>query len=203
MHKIADDLLNNSQDGDRCMVGLFKMLWVWLTYRRRGRIGPFDSAEIGARVMPWDLDLNFHMNNGRYFSIADIGRFDWWMRSGMWNTALTHGWRPVAGDANARFSGSLQLFQRYRLHTRLLGWNPKWFFVEHRYTRGERVMCTVLVRYLFIGDSGPRPTADILQLMNWEMPSPALPEWVMAWERAQNNLSAQLRAERAAWPLMK
>ena len=176
------------------MVGLFKMLWVWLTYRQRGRIGPFDSADIMARVMPWDLDLNLHMNNGRYFSIADIGRFDCWMRSGVWNKALTRGWRPVAGDANARFSGSLLLFQKYRLSTRVLGWNQKWFFTEHRFLRGERVMCTVLVRYLFIGKEGPQPTSAILDLMGWTMPSPALPDWVTTWERAQNALSAHLRA---------
>lgn len=179
------------------MVGLLKMLWVWLTYRSRGRIGPLDQGEIVARVMPWDLDLNFHMNNGRYFSLADIGRFDWWMRSGMWNKALTRGWRPVAGDANARFSGSLLLFQQYTLRTRLLGWNDKWFFTEHRYLRGERVMCTVLIRYLFIGKDGPQPTGKILALLDWPQTSPPLPEWVTSWERAQNSLSADLRKARS------
>lgn len=180
------------------MVGLLRMLWIWLTHRRRGRLGLADSGELAGRVMPWDLDVNLHMNNGRYFAMADMGRYDWWLRTGLWRQVRARDWHPVAGDSNARYSGSLLTFQRYRLRTRLLGWNEKWFFAEQRFVRRGRVMCTVLVRYLFMDATGaPRTTAEVLALIGASSASPPLPDYVATWARAQDTLSAVLRAERS------
>jgi acyl-CoA thioesterase FadM len=176
------------------MVGLFRLWWVWLTYRLRGRLGVTGTSILSMWVMPNDLDLNMHMNNARYFSIADIGRFDWWMRTGVWNAALRRGWRPVAGDSNARFSASLKPFQHYQLHCRLLGWDRKWLFAEHRFQCGEQVMATVVVRYVFLGRRGPKLPSKVLELVGHHEDSPPLPEWVQTWNAAQNQLSASLRA---------
>ena len=33
-----------------------------------------------------DLDINWHMNNARYFRELDFGRIDYWLRSGLYST---------------------------------------------------------------------------------------------------------------------
>src|SRR3546814_3162521 len=88
-------------------------------------------------------------------SVADLGRLDLGLRSRVWLRAFKRGWRPMAGDSNARFSSSLQPFRRYELQTRTLGWNQKWIFCEHRFVRGDRVCALVVVRYLFVSKRGP------------------------------------------------
>ncbi|SHG71575.1 Acyl-CoA thioesterase FadM [Hydrocarboniphaga daqingensis] len=177
---------------------MLRTLLVVLTSRLRGVLPLLGTSVLRLRVWPGDLDSNLHMNNGRYFSVADLGRFDHGLRSGLWRAALKRGWRPVAGDADGRFSVSLQPFARYQLHTRLLGWDDKWFFVEHRYQLGQRVAALVLVRYLFVSSRGPVPTAKVLDVIAHREPSPALPDWARQWRDAQNALVAQLKAESQA-----
>ena len=130
-------------------------LWLLLSFRWRAPLDVLATSRVRLRVRLRDLDSNLHMNNGRYFSIADFGRFDLGLRSGLWWPALRRGWQPVAGDADARFSRSLQPFQRYELQSRLLGWDDKWFFSEHRFVRDGRVCALVVVRYLLISKQGP------------------------------------------------
>jgi acyl-CoA thioesterase FadM len=178
---------------------LFHLIPAFWATRGGGRRGIDATTVLKLRVWPQDIDLNWHMNNGRYFSVADIGRFDWWIRTGIWRKAMQRGWRPVAGDVDARFSRSLLPLQRYELRTRLLGWDEKWMFALHEFAVGDRVHTTLLVRYVFVSNTRPRPTpAQVLKLIGVDQPSPALPEWVRLWTQAQDRLAADRRAERAA-----
>ena len=103
----------------------------------------------------------------------------------------------MAGDANARFSKQLRPFQKYELQTRMVGWNAKWLFAEHRFSVGERVHAVIVVRYLFVARDGSRPPpAEIMALIGWQAPSPPLPEFIELWHRGQDSLSAELRAGR-------
>jgi acyl-ACP thioesterase len=40
-----------------------------------------------------DLDLNLHMNNGRYLSMCDLGKIDVMIRSGTASIAIRRKWR--------------------------------------------------------------------------------------------------------------
>jgi hypothetical protein len=40
---------------------------------------------------------------------------------------------PIVGDAWGKFRRELRLFERFEIHTRMLGWDEKWLFVEHRF----------------------------------------------------------------------
>lgn len=178
------------------MVGFWRTLYVLLTFKRRGRIGLFDTSRLSLRVMPGEIDFNFHMNNGRYFSAADMGRLDWGLRTNLWRRALQFGWRAVAGDSNARFSRSLKPGQSYELQSRLLGWNGKWLFCEHRFVRHDQVYATILVRYLFLSARGKVPPAVVLEKAGHPTESPPLPDYVQRWHETQEALTAVLRAER-------
>lgn len=180
------------------MMMLWRSLWIWLSFRWRGRLAVLDTSRLALRVWPGDLDMNLHMNNGRYFSVADLGRLDLGLRSGVWWKALRRGWRPVAGDSDARFSSSLQPFQTYELQSRLLGWDQKWTYGEHRFVRDGRVCALVLVRYLFVSSKGPVPPAKIMEVCGGGEQTPTLPEWVLRWSENQDRISAMLKAEHAA-----
>jgi acyl-CoA thioesterase FadM len=61
---------------------------------RRPRADVFDVVRLAFRVLPTDLDIYRHMNNGRYLSIADVARFDMLRRTGLWEMLNRHGWYP-------------------------------------------------------------------------------------------------------------
>ena len=49
---------------------------------------PEDVRASPFRVWPHDLDTSLHMNNGRYWTLMDLGRADLMIRSGLWPSIL-------------------------------------------------------------------------------------------------------------------
>lgn len=93
---------------------------------------PFGVSRLKMFVWPNDLDINLHINNGRYLTVMDIGRFDLIMRMGLMREARKRKWMPVLSAAKVRFRRELRLFQRYTLETRIVWWKTTHFVMEHR-----------------------------------------------------------------------
>lgn len=172
-----------------------RMLWMLLTVRFRSRATIFEPTSIRMTVLPNDLDFNGHVNNGRYFTLADVGRMDFVVRTGTARLALARRARPIVGDAMAKFRKDLKPFQRFELKTRILGWDRKWVFMEHRFIRGGRTAGIVVMRGLFVDPDGPMTPADLLSGLGVDQPSPALPAWVADWSRSCDDLALALRQE--------
>ena len=63
--------------------------------------------------MPDDLDVNVHMNNGRYLALMDLGRFDLMVRARLYRPKEHRQRWPVLGSTMVRYRRSLQPFQRF------------------------------------------------------------------------------------------
>ena len=130
--------------------------WLRLTRVGLGLIGEskvdlLATTRVCLRVWPNDLDFNLHVNNGRYLALADIGRMHWFVRTGVLGVARQQKAFPVVGDAIAKFRHDLKVFQKFEIHTRLIGWDRKWGFIEHRFVRSDRVIGVVAIRGVFKG----------------------------------------------------
>ena len=90
------------------------------------------------RVWPNDLDLNFHVNNGRYLSLADLGRIDYFIRSGLFELARRERAFPIVGDAIAKFRRDMKLFECFEIETRMLGWDHNGVYGASLYKRRPR-----------------------------------------------------------------
>ena len=76
---------------------------------------------------------------------------------GAWDVARKQGFIPVIGDVNARFIRQLKAFDRFYVESRLLGWDEKWAFLEHKIPDHEnRVAALIVVRGMF----GAKKRAD-------------------------------------------
>lgn len=175
-----------------------RLIWMLLTVWRRSRASILDTTTYRMTVMPNDIDFNGHVNNGRYLTLADIGRMDFVLRTGAGKAALAQRALPIVGDSLAKFRRDLKAFDRFDMQTRILGWDDRWTFMEHRFTRGGRVLGVVVIRGLFRGPEGPIAPADFLAVMGLTAASPALPAWVAEWNRSCNSLSETLRQEEQA-----
>jgi acyl-CoA thioesterase FadM len=174
----------------------FRLLWL-LLFRDRRPVDLLATTTVRLRVWPSDLDLYRHVNNGRYLTIADIGRIDWFLRTGVMRQALRLHAPPVIGDAMAKFRRDLRLFQSFDIHSRLLGWDERWMFLEHRFVRAGRVIGVVAIRGLFHGPHGAVSPGEFLGALGAPALSPALPQWLLQWHQANEQLSTLLRSEEA------
>ena len=82
----------------------FRLAFLILSSVFRPRIDPVaETSRLRFRVWPHDIDTSMHLNNGRYWTLMDLGRADLMLRSGIWRAILKHRWVPVI---NAGRSGS-------------------------------------------------------------------------------------------------
>jgi acyl-CoA thioesterase FadM len=129
-----------------------RLIWLLATARLRGRLSaPFGVSSLAFRVWPHDLDTSLHMNNGRYWTLMDLGRTDVMLRTGLWRAVLRHGWTPVVSAGKIRFRREMRLWRAFRLETRILCWAEAWAVIEHRIVSSnadgrEVVNATALVR---------------------------------------------------------
>jgi acyl-CoA thioesterase FadM len=176
----------------------FRLIWMLLTVRWRKPVGVLETSTLNMTVWPNDLDFNGHVNNGRYLTLADIGRMDYVLRTGTGRIALKWRARPIVGDVMAKFRRDLRLFERYTIHTRLLGWDDKWLFMEHRFVRHGRVLGVVAMRGMFVNSKGPITPAELATALQVDPVSPPVPAWILAWHQGCNGLSEVLREEEGA-----
>ena len=166
---------------------LFKVIVAGLFGQRIETLG---ESAITLRVWPNDLDFNLHMNNGRYLTLMDLGRLDLVVRAGLLGIAFRKGWMPVLASATIRFRRSLAPFQRFRLRTRVLGWDARNVIMEQVFeTLDGQVAARALVRGVFRRKGGTVPTADIAEAAGWPQQSPELPERVTTWLTSEDRLS--------------
>ena len=164
---------------------IFRLLCLLLTTRWRGRLGPLDESVLKLRVWPVDLDVNLHMNNGRYLSVMDLGRVDVILRTGLLLPLLRRRWAPLAGSATLRFRRSLGPFSRYELRSRILGWDDKWFFFDQRFVRDGQLMAHGLAKALLRSRSGNVAPIDVLGAAGLPTESPPLSAAIIAWREAE------------------
>ena len=159
----------------------FRLTWFLIESFFRKRLHPLSESVLHLRVLPNDLDLNFHMNNGRFLSIMDLGRVDLLLRTDLGKVLWQHKWQPLVGGVNIRYKQSLTPLQKYRLHTKVIGWDEKWFYIEQRFERRNRTIAVGLVKALFRGNHKNIPPAQVLKLIDVNIDPPRMPEKVLKW----------------------
>jgi acyl-CoA thioesterase FadM len=92
------------------------------------------------------LRLLRHVNNGIYFSMMDLARVDLMIRAGYAGKVKQQGWYPVVVAETIQFRRSLNLFQRFEIETRVLGWDDKAIVLEQQFIRGGESVAHALVR---------------------------------------------------------
>lgn len=147
----------------------------------RPRIGPLDEVRLPMRVWPHDIDIYLHLNNGRYLTLMDNGRLQLLQRSGLLELCRRNGWKPVLGAATIDFKRELKPFQSFELVTRIVHWDEKWFFIEHRLENAGTVHAHACVKAVFKQGRRTVAPAEILRDMGHHGPAPEPPEALATW----------------------
>lgn len=159
---------------------------------RREQLHPLEHVVTHFRVMPWDLDILGHMNNGRYLQISDIARIDWMSRARIINAIIKNRWGALLGGSLVRYSRALKVWQKYRVVTRVTSWDDRWFFIEHKFeTMCGKEVATCLTRAALRSGRGWAGTQPIIDQVVPGLDSPEHCPKVKAWLNADDNLASQ------------
>jgi acyl-CoA thioesterase FadM len=162
------------------------LLHVLFLSRRKPDLDHYEDARTNYITLPTDLDINRHMNNGVYFSIMDVARFDMLVRNGVWEIMREKGWYPVVASETITFRKSLSLWQRFTIESRILGFDDKAVYVEQRFVRpgpgGEpEVFAQGFIRGRFLRKTGGTvPVPELIEAFG-AVEGDGLPEWIERW----------------------
>jgi acyl-CoA thioesterase FadM len=171
----------------------FRLIWVLIATRFRPPLArPFGVSTISLIVLPNDLDVNLHMNNGRYLTVMDLGRLDLFIRGGLMRAVRGAGWRPVLSAAKIRFRRELRLWRRFRIESRVVYWEHTVFVMEHRViirdANGRDVVAAISLNRGGMHDPRQRrfvPVAELFARMNIDATSPPASDEVRAFLDAE------------------
>jgi len=122
---------------------IFRLLYVYVYALFRERLSVDNSKSLlPMMVLPNDLDIILHMNNGRYLTICDLNRVDLFIRTGLLKTMRKRKWFPVIAEHTMSYKKSLHLFERYTAELSLTHWDDKYFYMTHTFSNAERVVAT-------------------------------------------------------------
>lgn len=134
----------------------------------RVRLG--ESVEFDLRVWPTDLDLNGHMNNGRYLTMVDLALATIFIRSGFARLCFSRGWRPMGA------------------------WDDFWSYARFDFVREGELCATGFVKGAAAGRGGLVRNSEIYPALGYHDPSPAFPEDLLAWLATDRLLHSRAKA---------
>lgn len=143
---------------------IFRMIMLLIASKFKPRLPiVYPKNTLTLRVLPNDLDINLHMNNGRYLTICDLSRIDMFIRTGLARTMQKEGWFPVIAEHTMKYKRSLKPFQKYRVTMEITGWDDKRFFMVHTFWVGDRVMAEGTSQGCIISKTGTIPPDDVIK----------------------------------------
>lgn len=147
---------------------IFRMLYVLTLSLFRERLAPGNFvSRLSLRVLPNDLDINLHMNNGRYLTICDLNRVDLFARSGLLGAMVKRKWIPVIAEHTMTYKKPLGIFDRFDVRLEVTHWDEKYFYMKHTFTQGDRIVAEGISKgCVYARGSGVISPADAISAVN-------------------------------------
>jgi len=134
--------------------------------------------------MPGDIDVFMELNNGRFLTLMDFGRFDIAIRSGFLTQVRNQNWGLTVAGSSARFRHRLRLFQRFELHSQVIGHDEKWIYFHQKMVRKGKIHASALVRTGVTSRKGIVKVEEVIKTLKLSSDIPPLPDWAKAWVEA-------------------
>ena len=171
-----------------------RLVWTVLRALFAPPVRPGEPVELRLRVLPNDLDLNGHMNNGRYLTLVDLALATLFIRSGFARLCVARRWRPMGGGSVAYFRRELTVLQAYTLRFTLVAWDEFWSYCRFEFLREGRVHAVGFVKGAAHGRGGLVRNAEIYPALGHPQASPEFPDDLRAWIEADRLLGGRANA---------
>ncbi|CEG38523.1 Predicted thioesterase [Plasmopara halstedii] len=170
--------------------------------RHESRKHLFAISKVYGRVGLMDIDRNGHYNNARFLRECGFGRRNLWQHNGIWRIITAANGNLVVGSQSVRYRRELSLGQAYIMETRLICWDKRAFYVEHRFVtkniKGDFVNAIVFVKNTVLGALTPMQiVAKLPALQSDENVNPPMRADIVNWIASNEASSQILRAEAA------
>ena len=124
-----------------------------------------DTTTVKFRVWLNDIDLNFHMNNGRYLTILDIAKTDYLFKTGIHKIMLKEKLSGVTGGVNISFLKELKPLSVYTVETKVIDWDGMWFYIQQQFIQDGLIKANAIVKVTFLSKGKKVAPIDIMDMV--------------------------------------
>jgi acyl-CoA thioesterase FadM len=163
---------------------LFTLLRAW----RLPKFKVGETLERTFRVLPNDLDINGHMNNGRYMTIVDLMLMEYFVRIGFASVLVSKKWRPMSGGSFITYRRGLKPFQTYRLRYRIDACDTYWNFMRFEFWSEDKLCASGYMKGAAVGKAGLITNTESYAALGISELSDPLPEAVTYWLAAEKSV---------------
>lgn len=168
------------------MYPLIRMAKEMILSHRAPRQDPLAGHVSRHLCWPWDVDPWRELNNGRTLTLYDLGRIALDRRNGIERVLRERNWGLSVAGASVRYRRRVRMFDRITMHTRLVGWDSRFFYkVQSMWVRGECASQVLIRSAATQGARGIVDPAEVVAALGLGRESPPLPGWVAAWIEAE------------------
>jgi acyl-CoA thioesterase FadM len=170
-----------------------RLLWTILRAWRMPKMGIHDVLERKLRVLPGDLDINMHMNNGRYLTVIDLLLIEFFVRTGYAKVLLSNGWKPMSGGSIISYRRGLQPFQSYTVRYRFTGCDDIWNYMHFEFIADGKVCAAGYMKGAAVSKQGFVQNAQSYALLGLPLSTEPLPQAVQHWQASERSLVESFR----------
>lgn len=150
-------------------------MYVWgrmarmvLTAKARGPYRMNGESRLSFRCLPSDVDTNLHLNNARYMMLADVGRIDIFLRSGLIGLARERRWAPMMGGLQSVYIREIRLWKRFEVVSTVDTWEGTQVIGSHRFVLEDGQTAALVMTTAGVYDSAARrfvPIDEIISIL--------------------------------------
>ena len=134
-----------------------------------------------------DIDPYMEINNGRYQTLADIGRFNHGFRTGFFSIAKKNKIYFTVAGASIKYRHRIPFGEKFTMTTKIIYVDEKWTYYLHKFIVKGRVTSTLLARTGVVKDGKLIKSKDASLIFNLNIPDLNLPKWVNDWIKSDEH----------------
>ncbi len=112
----------------------------------------------------------------------DLGRVYLSAQLGVAKLFYKEKWSGVINAIELTFIRPIKPFQKFKLVTRLIAWDDKYYYFEQKFFAGRTLCAIALVRGVFLHHDKKVPMEKIQKIIGENVPAPEFPPTVQHWK---------------------
>ena len=157
-----------------------------LDFKKGNTLSLYDTADFHFTTRFNDIDNFLEMNNGRIFTLFDLGRTDFAIRTGLGKKLIQNRWGLVVAGSTIQYRKRIRAFDKVLMKTRVCAIDERWFYIEQTMWVNNKCTCHALLRTAVtnIKTGKTIDTSTVLNHLGYTNVNLSPDKWVQSWIQA-------------------
>ncbi len=166
---------------------IFRVFKCYFASKNLHKICLEEETSLVLRAGIFDIDPLMEINNGRYLTLADIGRFNHGFRTGFYKKSRENNLYFTVAGTSTKYRYRIPFRKKFTMTTKIICYDDKWIYYHHNFIYNNQITTSLLVRTGVLKNGKLVRPKDVEGYFEMTLPKLAMPEWVESWIKTDEN----------------